>query len=59
MTILAPRKAKNTAKYSKKIERLLAFYFLLYFAVFGDSLNSRVTSSPNTAPEYSSGIQQM
>ena len=53
--------AKEGKKYSKiqqKIERLLASYFFVYFAVFGNRRNSRVASSPNTASEYSSGIQQ-
>ena len=53
--------AKEGKKYSKiqqKIERLLASYFFVYFAVFGDQWNSCVASSPNTAPEYSSRIQQ-
>ena len=55
--ILAPRKAKYTAKYSKRIERLLASYFLcilLYLAI-GKTLVShrRQIQLRNT---YSSGI---
>ena len=57
MMILASRKAKrqqNTAK-NRAPPGLL---FFVYFSVFGDRWNSCVASLPNTASEYSSGIQQ-